>query len=74
MTGGGDLDADRTIDVVSANDGITVNADNIQLNTIDDVTSTSATKPLSANQGKVLNEKIDQVITYLNVSGGKGDK
>ena len=66
LTGGGDLAADRTIDVVSANDGITVNADNIQLNTINDVTSTSATKPLSANQGKVLNDKVVQVETNLN--------
>lgn len=67
LTGGGDLVADRTIDVVSANDGITVNADNIQLNTIDDVTSTSVTKPLSANQGKVLNDKVVQVETDLNL-------
>ena len=66
LTGGGDLDADRTIDVVSANDGITVNADNIQLNTIDNVTSTYTTKPLSANQGKVLNDKVVQVETDLN--------
>jgi len=66
LTGGGDLAADRTIDVVSANDGITVNADNIQLNTIDNVTSTSVTKPLSANQGKVLNDKVVQVETDLN--------
>lgn len=66
LTGGGNLVTDRTIDVVSANDGITVNADNIQLNTIDNVTSTSATKPLSANQGKVLNDKVVQVETDLN--------
>ena len=71
LTGGGDLVADRTIDVVSANDGITVNADNIQLNTIDNVTSTSATKPLSANQGKVLNEKVAQVETDLNQKGNR---
>lgn len=68
LTGGGDLAADRTIDVVSANDGITVNADNIQLNTIDNVTSTSVTKPLSANQGKVLNDKVVQVETDLNAN------
>lgn len=67
LTGGGDLGADRTIDVVSANDGITVNADNIQLNTIDNVTSTSVTKPLSANQGKVLNDKVVQLETDLNL-------
>ena len=66
LTGGGDLSADRTINVVSANDGITANADNIQLNTIDNVTTTSVTKPLSANQGKVLDEKITQVGADLN--------
>jgi len=71
LTGGGDLAADRTIDVVSANDGITVNADNIQLNTIDNVTSTSVTKPLSANQGKVLNDKVVQVETDLNLKINK---
>ena len=59
LTGGGDLSADRTLNVASANDGITVNADNIQLNTIDNVTTTSTTKPLSANQGKVLNDNIN---------------
>ena len=59
LIGGGDLSTDRTLSVVSANDGITVNVDNIQLNTIDNVTTTSTTKPLSANQGKVLNDNIN---------------
>ena len=54
LTGGGTLESDRTLNVVSANDGITVNADNIQLNAVDNLASTSATQPLSANQGKVL--------------------
>ena len=58
LTGGGDLSGNRTLNIESATDGITPNADNIQLNTIDALDSTSATKPLSANQGKVLNEKI----------------
>lgn len=31
LSGGGDLSADRTLNVVSANDGIIVNADNIEL-------------------------------------------
>ena len=66
LTGGGDLSTDRTLNVASANDGITVNVDNIQLNTIDNVTTTSVTKPLSANQGKVLDEKITQVGANLN--------
>ena len=61
MTGGGTLESDRTLNVVSANDGITVNADNIQLNAVDNLASTSATQPLSANQGKVLNAaKVDK--------------
>ena len=57
LTGGGNLTADRTINVVSATDGITINADNIQLATVDNLTSTSTTKALSANQGKLINDK-----------------
>lgn len=68
LTGGGDLSGNRTLAVASANDGIATNADNIQLNTIDALDSTSATKPLSANQGKVLNDKVVQVETDLNES------
>lgn len=48
LTGGGDLSENRTIDVVSADDGITVNADNIKLNIVNDLVTTSATRPLSA--------------------------
>lgn len=66
LTGGGDLSADRTYNIVSANDGITVNTDNVQLNTIDNVTTTSTTKPLSANQGKVLNDNLVQLSSDLN--------
>lgn len=58
LSGGGDLSADRTIDIASATDGIIVNADNIQLNTQNVLTSTSTTQPLSANMGKQLNENI----------------
>ena len=55
-----------TLNVASANDGITVNTDNVQLNTIDNVTTTSITKPLSANQGKVLNDNIVQLGAEMN--------
>ena len=41
-------------------------ADNAQFTPIDNLTNTSAINPLSANQGKVLNEKIVQVETDLN--------
>lgn len=66
LTGGGTLSADRTLNIVSANDGITVNADNIQLNPVDNVTTTSITQPLAANQGKVLNDSITQLGADLN--------
>lgn len=64
LTGGGDLTTDRTLNIASANDGIIANADNIQLNTIDNLTTASSTKPLSANMGKVLQD------TKLNLTGG----
>ena len=59
LTGGGTLEQDRTLDIVSANDGITVNADNIQLNTQNVLNGTSTTKPLSAKQGTELNNRIN---------------
>ncbi len=64
LTGGGDLSASRTLNIVSANDGIIVNADNIQLDTQNVLTSTAVNKPLSANMGKVLQD------TKLNLTGG----
>lgn len=59
----GHVTADGT-NIVSANDGIIANADNIQLDTQNVLTSTSTTKPLSANMGKVLQD------TKLNLTGG----
>ena len=58
LTGGGALTGAVTINVVSSNDGITVAEDGITVATVDNLTTNSATKPLSANQGKVLNEKV----------------
>lgn len=66
LTGGGDLSENRTIKVESADDGITVNSDNIQLNTVDNLTTSSKTKPLSANQGKVLNTKVKSITDLVN--------
>lgn len=66
LTGGGDLTADRTININPADDSLTVTADNVKVNTNNTLTSTSTTQPLSANQGKVLNEKVVQVETDLN--------
>ena len=63
LTGGGTLEQDINLDIVSANDGITVNADNIQLNTQDVLNGTSTTKPLSAKQGAELNNRINMYRT-----------
>ena len=71
LIGGGDLSSNKTINIASANDGIIVNSDNIQLSTIDNLTTTSTTKPLSANQGKLLSDKIGQVETDLNIKNAE---
>ena len=44
-----------------SDDGITVNADNIKLNIVNDLVTTSATRPLSATQGKKLQDEITQL-------------
>lgn len=67
LTGGGSLTEDRVININPSDDSLTVTADNIKVNTNNTLTSTSTTQPLSANQGKVLNEKVVQVETDLNL-------
>lgn len=67
LTGGGDLSADRTINIANADDSLVVSADGIKVNTNNTLASTSTTHPLSANQGKILNEKVVQVETDLNL-------
>lgn len=57
LTGGGDLTVNRTLNVVANNDSITVTADGIQLNPINDLVNTSTTRALTAAQGKVLEDK-----------------
>lgn len=57
LQGGGAFnEGNVTLTLVSANDGITVGTDNITLNTANDLSTASGTRPLSANQGKILNE------------------
>lgn len=56
LVGGGDLSTNRTLNVASADDGITVNADNIKLNIVDNATTDSATRAGSARQIKLLSE------------------
>lgn len=56
LVGGGDLSTNRTLNVASADDGITVNDDNIKLNIVDNATTDSATRAGSARQIKLLSE------------------
>lgn len=67
LTGGGDLSENRTINVASADDGITVNADNIKLNIVNNLTTSSATRPLSATQGKKLQDEKESVANVTTV-------
>lgn len=73
LVGGGALSGDVTLNIASANDGITVNADNINLNVVNALTSTSTTQPLSANMGKALNEnkydKAEADSRFVNTAG-----
>lgn len=73
LTGGGDLSSNRTFNVVSENDGIEINPDSIQLNTVNNLSTASSTKPLSANQGVVLKGMIDKKVDKtISVVAGKG--
>lgn len=66
LTGGGNFTSDKTFDVVSANDGIIVNEDNIQLNPVDDLSNSSTTRALAANQGLILDNKDKGIVGGYN--------
>lgn len=59
LAGGGNLTANRTLSVKADGDSIGVSANGVKVNTLDNLTSTSTSKPLSANQGKVLKGLVD---------------
>lgn len=46
------------------------NLHNIQDNIVDNLTTNDATKSLSAKQGKILNDKIGDILTIINGTGG----
>lgn len=56
LNGGGALSGNVTLNVISADDGITVSKDNIKLNIVDNLTTDSATRAGSARQLKILDE------------------
>lgn len=58
LTGGGDLTANRTINVASADEGIVINADNIKLNIVNDYNTANSLRPVSAKVANDLYELI----------------
>ena len=56
LTGGGSVSGDVTVNISASDDSLTIAADGISVATVDALDSTSASRPLSANQGKLLNE------------------
>lgn len=72
LTGGGDLSTNRTIDVVSATDGIVVNENDIELNVYDGVDSTSTTRPGSARAVKTAYDKASEANDNANKKLDKG--
>lgn len=66
LVGGGNFTSDKTFNVVSANDGIIVNEDNIQLNPVNDLSNSSTTRALAANQGLILDNKDKGIIGGYN--------
>lgn len=62
------VDSSGRTSVVAKNDGIIVNDNDIQLNTYSGLDSDSTSRPLAANQGKILdNKKADRY--YIKASG-----
>lgn len=74
LIGGGDLSANRIFNVVSADEGIIVNEDNIKLNVVDDLTTGGAKRALSAEQGKVLQQKIEAINVATTMHLMKGSE
>lgn len=66
LTGGGNFTSDKTFNVVSANDGIIVNEDDIQLNPVNDLSNSSTTRALAANQGLILDNKDKGIVGGYN--------
>lgn len=73
LTGGGDLTTNRRLNVVSADDGIIVNADNIRVNTTNDVDSTSTTRPASARAVKGAYDKGVEALNMASTAKSTAD-
>lgn len=57
LKGGGNISVNRTISVLASDDSVVVGDTGIKVNTYNGLDSTSTTRPLSANAGKLLNDK-----------------
>lgn len=64
IVGGGDLTANRTLSIASADEGIIVNDDSIKLNVINAVDSTNLLRPASANSVKTAYDKAMEAFNY----------
>ena len=68
------VNTNGVISLATANDGIIVNVNDIKLDTINTLVSTSITKPLSANMGKQLQDtkanETTQIIAGSGLTGG----
>lgn len=73
LTGGGNLTTNRTISVGATDDSVVVGTTGIKVNTYNGLDSTSTTRPLSANAGKLLNEKSFTAKRVLNSSANLND-
>ena len=70
LDGGGQLNGNITLNVVSANDAILVNDNNIQLNPVNDLTTGGANKALSGEMGKTIDQSADMRRGYAPLFDG----
>lgn len=73
LKGGGNISVNRTISVLASDDSVVVGDTGIKVNTYNGLDSTSTTRPLSANAGKLLNEKSFTAKRVLNSSANLND-
>ena len=69
LTGGGDISTNRTINVVSANNGIIANADNIELDNTSSVFTTGVTTHITSADLDMAGNKV----LFANVYATEGD-
>ena len=64
ITGAGTVASPIAVDL-AANSGLVISSAKLKADTVDNVTTTDAFKPLSANQGKLIQDQIDSIGTGI---------